>query len=170
MPQGSQPDWPQPVTTEVAQLSPDTRAYIEEHWAPLDRYVTRRDEARKAKAEAKDAEEQLAHAESLLLEWLVEQGLAGARHEETGLAVSIRRDVRASIKVDDLEQAAPVLRDIGAGALLQERVNAQTLTSWVKERMAEADLDPTASPLEALPEPLRPYVTVAQIDRISARK
>jgi len=79
-----------------------------------------------------------------------------------GFQYSLTTKLRASAKAGLKPEFFTALREKGAGDLIQETINANTLSSFVKEQMAETD--------DALPAWLEPYVNVYPQISVSVRK
>lgn len=121
-------------------------------------------------AELKGIKARLADLEPRLLEFMTEMGMQSIK--AGGRTFYIHRQLWAGKLADaDPHQFAEIMRALGLGDMVKESVNAQTLSSWVREQAAE--LDGAATPEEivaALPEELRGIVKISEVYSVRSRK
>lgn len=117
----------------------------------------------------------LAESESEVIEWMAENATDQWRSPATGQSVHIRHELRASVRAADRPAATAGLEAIGAGALVERTVNANTLSAWVREQvdfaLGGAGAERIAEdPTLALPPEVRPYVQIASLTKLGTSK
>ena len=121
-------------------------------------------------AELKGIKARLADLEPKLLAFFEDMGMQSVK--ANGRTFYIHRQLWAGKLADaDAHAFAEAMRAIGLGDMVKESVNAQTLSSWVREQAAE--LEPGSSPEEivaALPEGLRGLMKVSEVFSVRSRK
>lgn len=80
----------------------------------------------------------------------------------SGFMYILTTKTRASARAGMKAELFAALRENGAGDMIQETVNANTLSSYVKEQMSENG--------DKVPDWLDPYVSVFQPTGVSVRK
>ena len=66
-----------------------------------------------------------------------------------------KRNTAFSVRVADWEQVVGILRNLGEGQIVQERVNPATLKSWCKEWLAAGQILPEGINVVDLPTSIR---------------
>jgi hypothetical protein len=163
-------------------------AYLGTPWAdsgghpPAVRYLALKDLRDAARALDKAVGQAMAQAEADVKEWMVDNATDRWRNPNTGQGVHIRHEIRASVKVEHRPAAVLALREVGAGTLVEQTVNANTLSSWVREQVDTAITGAVAAeahdranalqddPSLALPPALRPYITVTPLTKLGTSK
>jgi hypothetical protein len=149
------------------------------HGKPIDRVLSLRDLKAAAEAFVKTVKDEIKVADGELLEYFAEETIDKVRQADTGRGAHIVRKTRANITVDKVAAARPALVAAGAGDLVKPTVNANTLSSWVKgliekardEASDQATLDALDENLSlALPESLRPFITVTELTEVGTSK
>jgi len=131
------------------------------------------DEQRKAKEGEVDAiKEELRLLERLLMERFENAGMQSMKSAK-GTTLYIRRELWAGAAEGAGELLLSSLKAVGLGDMVEEKVNTQTLSAYVreveKERFAGAAVSPHEI-VQALPEPLRKVVVVNEKHSLRTRK
>lgn len=128
---------------------------------------------KKHDAELEKANEELRNLEAEILKRFEEAGLQSMKLTD-GATVHIRREVWAG-QVQDVDNAEFMLleglKSAGLGDLVKEKVNTQTLSSWVREKQKEIFGDKKVAPeelLAALPEPLHQTMRITETYKLRA--
>lgn len=131
------------------------------------------DQQRKAKErDVETLKEEITVLETELLQRFEHAGMQSMK-SASGVTVYIHRQIWAGAQ-DGMGPFLPdALRGIGLGDLVQERVNTQTFSAWVREQAKASENGHVLSPEEivaVLPESLRPIVNVTEKYSLRARK
>lgn len=128
---------------------------------------------KKHDAELDKAKEELGKLETEILKRFEEAGISSMKLK-TGGTVHIRREVWAGM-LKDVPNAEMLLleglKSAGCGDLVKEKVNTQTLSSWVREQAKEQFGDVEKSPeeiLAILPEQLQSAMRITEAFKLRA--
>ena len=128
---------------------------------------------KKHDAEVEKAKEELAKLETEILARWEEAGIQSQKLKGGG-TVHIRREVWAGKVPDDPNAEVLLLEGLksaGLGDLVKEKVNTQTLSSWVREKQKEMFGDKEVAPeelLAALPPALHTSMRITETFKLRA--
>lgn len=122
------------------------------------------DRKRELDEETKAVKAQIEEVDAQILDEMAETGVESVRGH--GYTFYVRRDLRASHNGDKSAMIEALRSEVPE--LVQETVNANSLTAWARELVAEIDAD--AEPETALPESLRDLIKIAEIYKVGVRK
>ena len=108
----------------------------------------------------KEVNARIEEADTALSDMMAESETQNFTHAGTMFCLTTK--VRANAKAGLRNELFTALRENGAGDMIVETVNANTLSSYVKEQMAENE--------DEVPEWLKPYVSVFEKTTVSLRK
>lgn len=108
----------------------------------------------------KNVNAKIEEADTALSDMMAESETQNFTHAGTMFCLTTK--VRANARAGRKAELFAALRQNGAGDMIQETVNANTLSSFVKEQMAEND--------DQVPGWLDPYVSVFEKTTVGVRK
>jgi DNA-binding ferritin-like protein len=131
------------------------------------------DEQRKGKeGEVDKIKERMAELEPVILERFENAGMQSMK-SKMGATIYIRRELWSGAAEGSEVLLLEVLKSIGMGDLVKEKVNTQTLSAYVREVEKEtfngAAVDPNEL-IKALPEQLQPVLKVTQKFSLRTRR
>lgn len=141
-----------PAEWDVAEETMDVRDFH--------RAVELRNEKAELEAKLKKVKDELAVVEERIIETMIQTGFEGGRF--SGTTIYTYNDVRASAKAGQMERLCGIMRELGFGDIVKERINGNTLTSTIKSIM-ETDGD-------ELPEELREVLNIMVKPKVGYRK
>ena len=106
-------------------------------------------------AALKDVENEIRSVEPIALEYMAGEGIQNCNVD--GYTVYLQTQVWASLQ-DDRIAAIAALKDAGLEDMVQETVNSQTLSAWVREQE------------DGVPESLKPHLRVNEVTKLRMRK
>lgn len=124
-------------------------------------YVAARRERDTADAEAKEKRAFCEQAEADLVAVMTDAEIASFKNEE-GVSFIMQRRLRWNCPADKREEAFFGLRAVGLGNIIQETVNAQTLTASINELIERSETG-------TLPPELEGILTVYETTGVSLR-
>lgn len=135
----------------------------------LSRFIALQIEKHNLDAQLKSVRGELSTLEPAVKDVFVEGGIK--RHTAQGVTLFIHRQLRANAPA--VEGLRTAFEEAGLGDLVQDRVNANTLSAWLRERAreeSEGEVSETDDPNLLVPPNLRNYVNVTQEVSIRAKK
>lgn len=104
-------------------------------------YLTWKDKKAELENDLDEAKERMEFFQNLIMDELVDNGVDSMRVDGRLVFPKKQMFVSAGSMTDETKQN---LRDVGASDLIQETVNGQRLSAFVREYMKENSLDDTA--------------------------
>ena len=104
-------------------------------------YLTWKDKKAELERDLDEAKERMEFFQNLIMDELVDNGVDSMRVDGRLVFPKKQMFVSAGAMTDDTKQN---LRDVGAGDLIQETVNGQRLSAFVREYMKENSFDDTS--------------------------
>lgn len=138
-------------------------------FAKLDLQIKKKEDEANALRAERDA------LEAQLLQRFQEGGMASMKLTG-GVIVYLRRDLYAGAKDKDSHLLIDAIKQIpDIAAMVQEKVNAQTLAAYVRERGRDYfgdafDSTPPEKLLDALPAPLQPVIAITERFSLRTKK
>jgi len=122
----------------------------------IEKYIALEQERRNMEKELGMLKEEIAKVQGQVVEAFADAGLQNMKME-SGVTISLRTDVRASILADDREEAYEQFKMNGFDSMVKETIHPKTLESWVREYKGFNGVE--------LPEWAREFVITTEITR-----